>query len=203
MRLRAELEDGQQVAGESRIGRSRSRIRSIRIEPAACEPLPETLEAIEAADLITLGPGSLYTSVIPHLLIEGVARAIARSGAIKAYVCNLMWQPGETVGYSASDHVRAILEHAAGARRPLRGGARLLDYVVVNSRKVPAPLARRYSRQDAQPVEVDLEALEAQGVQVLAEDLLAAGRVVRHRPDRLARLLLALARLGRRERVMT
>ncbi len=196
VRLEAELEDGDQVAGESRIGRSRARISRIRLSPARCEPLPETLQAIEAADLITLGPGSLYTSVIPHLLIDGIARAIARSSAIKAYICNLMWQPGETIGYSASDHVQAIEGHSRNGRR------RFLDYVVVNSRKVPAPLACRYARQHARQVEVDMEALQARGVQVLAEDLLAAGRAVRHEPRRLAQLLVTLAELGRRERAV-
>lgn len=199
VRLQAELEDGSRLTGESRIGRCRFPIRRIHLSPRLCDPLPEALEAIAAADLISLGPGSLYTSVIPHLLVRGMARAIARSRAVKTYVCNLMGQPGETAGYTASDHVRAILDHAG---RPARA-RRWLDCVVVNSRKVPAGLARRYARRRAYPVAVDLEALGMQGVQVLMDDLLAGGPVVRHHADRLARLLIALARQGKRERDLT
>jgi len=110
--LEATLEDGSKVLGESRISRSRARIEKIALRPRKCPPLRETLEAIAEADLITLGPGSLFTSVIPNLLVEGVPQAICESPAIKAYVVNLMWQPGETSGFSASDHVRAILDHS-------------------------------------------------------------------------------------------
>jgi len=195
--LLAELENGRTVHGESRIGRSRSRIRALRLSHNPCQPLPETLEAIARADLITLGPGSLYTSVIPHLLMNGVPQALAASRAVKAYVCNLMSQPGESIGYTAADHLRAILAHAGvnHARRPL------LDYVIVNSRKAPPRVIHRYSRHRAHQVETDWESLSAQRVQVLAEDLLAEGPVVRHHPARLAALLVGLARQGKMERL--
>src|SRR5580700_621671 len=103
--LEAELENGRTMVGESKISKSRSRIKWIRIRPRICRPLPETLEAIERADLITFGPGSLFTSVIPNVLVQGIPRAIRRSRALKAYFVNLMTQPGETTSFSASEHV--------------------------------------------------------------------------------------------------
>ncbi|MEO7651352.1 MAG: gluconeogenesis factor YvcK family protein, partial [Bryobacteraceae bacterium] len=105
--LEAVLEDKTRIIGESRISKSKSRIDRVRLRPASCRPLPETLAAIAGADVITLGPGSLYTSVIPNLLVKGIPEAIRESLAIKAYFSNLMWQPGETMGFSASDHVKA------------------------------------------------------------------------------------------------
>src|SRR6266849_4214315 len=104
--LEATLEDGRHVTGETRISKSSSPISRIRLRPGKCLPLPDTLKAIAGADLITLGPGSLFTSIIPNLLVEGVSKAIRRSPAIKAYFVNLMWQPGETMSFRASDHVR-------------------------------------------------------------------------------------------------
>src|SRR5277367_154546 len=112
--LQAELDDGTIVSGETRISRSRRGIHRIRLTPSRCKPLPETLEAIAEADLITLGPGSLFTSVIPNLLVSGVSKAIRNSPALKAYFVNLMWQPGETIDFRASDHIRAIRRHAGG-----------------------------------------------------------------------------------------
>src|SRR5579872_1108366 len=110
--LEAELENGRIVTGETRISKSRARIHRIRLAPRVCKPLPETLEAIAQADLITFGPGSLFTSLIPNLLVQGIPEAIRRSRAMKAYFVNLMWQPGETIGFRASDHVEALLRHA-------------------------------------------------------------------------------------------
>ena len=109
---RAELENGRIVTGESKISKSRSPIKCVRLRPGICKPLPETLEAIQRADLITFGPGSLFTSVIPNVLVQGIPQAIRRSKALKAYFVNLMWQPGETTGFRASDHVSAINRHA-------------------------------------------------------------------------------------------
>ena len=184
VRLEAQLESGRSRTGETRISGSPERIKSIRLKPRHCPPLPESLEAIRRADAITLGPGSLYTSVIPNLLVDGVAEAIAGSSAVKIYVCNLMWQPGETEGYTAADHVRAIQEHA-------RVG--LIDYIVVNSRNPSAAARRRYAEQNAWPVETDSAELEKLGVEVISSNLLAPGKVVRHDPVRLARLIVDLA----------
>jgi uncharacterized cofD-like protein len=183
--LEARLENGATVAGETSISKSRSRIESIRLRPRKCDPLPETLEAIEQADLITLGPGSLFTSVVPNLLVSGIAGAIRGSRAIKAYFVNLMWQPGETMGFTASDHVRAIHKHAGGP---------LLDYVVVNSRPVTASLRRRYARQDVRPVENDLDNLFEMGLKVMAGNLMINEQNrVRHNPEEIAAIALKLA----------
>jgi len=190
--LEATLENGKKVVGETKITRSRSRISRIRLRPARCLPLPETLEAIAAADLITLGPGSLFTSVIPNLLVKGIPDAIRKSEAIKAYFVNLMWQPGETMGFLASDHVRAIDSHA----RP-----RLLDYAIVNVASVRPYLRRKYLSQQVRPVEVDLEALNGLGVEVVAGHLLHESTTVRHDPAAVAAVALRLASKGRQRRL--
>ncbi len=187
--LEARLEGGRSVKGESRITESRGAVKSIRLKPRRCVPLPESLAAIAEADLITIGPGSLYTSVIPNLLVEGIPEAIMGSRALKVYVCNLMWQPGETEHYSAADHVRAIYNHAPGLT---------FDYAVVSANRIPAALRRRYARENALPVEVDTRELEDLGVKVLSEKLTAKGAVVRHDPDLVADLLVRLARSNRK-----
>ncbi len=189
--LKAELEDGTVVRGETRISRSRSRIRRISLEPERCRPMEETLAAIADADLITLGPGSLYTSVVPNLLVDGIAQAIAASPAVKAYFVNLMWQPGETMHFTAADHVLAILDHA---RRPI------LDYAVVNSRGVSEEMRKKYESEQAQPVEVDLDRLTGFGITLVGRDLLQEGEKVRHSPEAIAAVALELASEGRRRR---
>ena len=135
---------GTHVIGETNISRSRTAIRSIRLRPRRARPMGDTLTAIAQADLITLGPGSLYTSVIPNLLVEGISAAIRRSPALKAYFVNLMWQPGETVNYTASDHLRALHQHAGG---------KLVDYAILNVRPIQLALRKRYEKQQALPVE--------------------------------------------------
>ncbi|MCS7313862.1 MAG: YvcK family protein [Bryobacterales bacterium] len=189
--LEAVLADGTKVQGETRISRSRSRIRRVRLRPPRARPLPETLEAIAQADLVTLGPGSLFTSVVPNLLVEGIPEALRRSPAVKAYFVNLMWQPGETMHFTAADHVEALFRHA---------GQGWLDYVIVNTRPVSPQLRARYARRRAQPVEVDMERLERLGVKVIARELLQEGEKVRHDPEAVARLALELAAEGRRRR---
>ncbi|MBZ5609147.1 MAG: YvcK family protein [Acidobacteriia bacterium] len=189
--LEAELENGRVVTGETRISKSRSPIRWIRLRPRICKPLAETLEAIDRADLITLGPGSLFTSVVPNLLVKGIPEAIRRSRALKSYFVNLMCQPGETIGFRASDHVAAIHRHA---------GFPLLDVVVVNTRAISARQRRKYAAQKAMPVLNDLDRLAAQGLQVVAADLLGEGEIVRHDPRAAAQVVLELARRGRSAR---
>lgn len=188
VKLEAQLQSGRSRTGETRISGSRERIKSIRLKPRKCQPLPESLDAIAQADAITFGPGSLYTSVIPNLLVEGVPDAIARSKAVKIYICNMMWQPGETEGYTAADHVRAIHDHAK---------QRLLDYVVVNSQQPAAAVRRRYAKQNAWPVDVDVAEIESLGVQVISANLLAEAKAVRHDSERLAKLIVKMARKGR------
>ncbi len=188
--LEAELEGGRVVAGETTISSSRRRIHRVRLVPRRVRPLPEVLEAIREADLILIGPGSLYTSIIPNLLVEGVAETIRHSHATRVYIANLMTQPGETQGYTVGDHVRAIYEHT-------RPG--LLDWVVVNRKPVSRNALRRYRRQGAEPVVPDLEDLHRLGVGCVTGDLLYLEGVVRHDQERLTRLLLEeFVKRGRR-----
>ena len=189
--LEARLVNGQTVLGETRISRSRCRIESVSLVPPAARPLDETLDAIANADLITLGPGSLFTSIVPNLLVKGIPAAIRRSPAIKAHFVNLMWQPGETSNFTASDHVEAIHRHAGG---------RLLDCVVVNTAPISPRLLRRYAAERALPVEIDLEQLTGMGVSIIGRELLEESEKVRHDPRAIADVALELAAAGRRKR---
>jgi uncharacterized cofD-like protein len=193
--LEASLRDGSVVRGESKISRSRQPIESVRLQPDDCEPLAETLEAIAKADLITLGPGSLYTSVIPNLLVQGISEAIERSPAMKVYFVNLMWQPGETINFSASQHVAAIHAHA---------GRTLIDCAVLNTAAIPPALKRKYARAHVKPVENDIDQLNVMGLKVVTADLLADTaplEKVRHSPDALAEVVIDLASRSRAHQV--
>jgi len=189
--LEAVLDDGTVLRGESRISRSRRRICRIRLQPNRVRPLKETLEAIAGADLITLGPGSLFTSVIPNLLVSGIPKAIRQSRALKAYFVNLMTQPGETTNFSALDHVLAVDAHAAG---------KLLDTVVVSTSRISPVVRRRYAEQNSAPIENDIEGLERMGLKVIGADLLQKGRKVRHNPGATARVAVDLAMKAREAR---
>jgi uncharacterized cofD-like protein len=190
--LEAILENGQRIKGETKISRSRRRIETVQLRPRRCRPLPATVAAIAKADLITLGPGSLFTSVIPNLLVEGISDAIRRSPAIKAYFVNLMWQPGETTNFRASDHIAAIHRHSSG---------KLLDCAVVNARDIKPSLRRRYAREHSAPVENDFEQMTAMGVHVVCGDLVQQSDVVRHNPDAIAAIAMELAIEGRKRRL--
>jgi uncharacterized cofD-like protein len=189
--LEAVLEDGARTIGETRISRSRKRIKCVRLVPRKVRPLAATLDAIAEADLITMGPGSLFTSVVPNLLVSGIPAAIRQSRALKAYFVNLMWQPGETMNFCASDHIRAIHRHARG---------KLLDYAVVNLRPIRPAVKQRYARTLAMPVENDVDNILQMGIQVMAVNLLQQGERVRHDPDQIAAVAVRLAREGRRGR---
>jgi uncharacterized cofD-like protein len=179
--LEAELEDGTVVAGETNISKSRKRIRRVRLVPRHVRPVPEVLQAIRAADLILVGPGSLYTSIIPNLLVEQVTEAIQHARATCVYIANLMTQPGETEDYSVADHVRAIYEHT-------RQG--LFNFVVINRTRVTPRLLRRYEAQGAEPVEPSLKELQRMGLSYVTADLLHQDGVIRHDQARLTNLLL-------------
>jgi len=179
--LEAELEDGSVIAGETNISRSRVRIRRVRLVPRRVHPVPEVIEAIRGADLVLVGPGSLYTSLIPNLLVEGVVKAILASRATCVYIANLMTQPGETEHYSVADHVRAIYEHTR---------KRLFDFAVINRTPASPRLLRRYRAQDAEPVQPSFKELERMGLRYVAADLLHQDGVIRHDYTRLANLLL-------------
>jgi uncharacterized cofD-like protein len=179
--LEAELEDGNTVAGETNISKSRKRICRVRLVPRRVRPVPEVLEAIRAADLILIGPGSLYTSIIPNLLVEQVTEAILHARATCVYIANLMTQPGETENYSVADHVRAIYEHT-------RNG--LFDFVVINRSRVTPRLLRRYEAQRAEPVDPSLKELARMRLKYVTADLLHQDGVIRHDQARLTNLLL-------------
>lgn len=164
--LEATFENGTQVQGESKISDFKKaqdcRIQSVRLLPEHPKALPEAVHAIEEADLILLGPGSLYTSVIPNLLVDGISEAVCASKAMKIYICNIMTQDGETEGMTASDHVKALLRHS---------GPGLVDICLCNSAPVRPGLLERYKEEDAAPIVVDKEAIEALGVGLVTRPL--------------------------------
>jgi uncharacterized cofD-like protein len=179
--LVAKLENGRQVHGETRITASRSRIQRLMLSPRRVRPMPKAIEAIRKADLILLGPGSLYTSILPNLLIPEIASAISKSKARRVYIANLMTQPGETAGYALTDHLRAIQQHVPH---------RVIDWVVANRQAVSPEIARRYRAEGAEPVAIDIPALQKLGFRVILDNLLEEHAVIRHDAKRLACLLL-------------
>ncbi|HXM92693.1 MAG TPA: YvcK family protein [Candidatus Dormibacteraeota bacterium] len=180
--LVATLTNGRVVRGETRITASRVPIKKLTLSPRRrVRPLPKAIEAIGQADLILLGPGSLYTSILPNLLIPEIANAIARSDAPRVYIANLMTQPGETAGYALADHLRAIQRHVP---------RRVIDWVVANRRTISPSVARRYRAEGAQPVAIDHFELHKLGPRLLLANLLVEHGVIRHNHKRLARLLL-------------
>ena len=185
VRLGAVYTDGSQVLGESVIPEQGKKIEKVFLEPSNATALPEAIEAIMHADVVVLGPGSLYTSIIPNLLIPGFAEALAQTPALCIYVCNVMTQPGETDGYSASDHVSALLAHL--------GPPSVLDYVLVNNASVSSAQAKKYAKQGAYPVRVDAAAIERMGIKVHLADVLDQRNLVRHNSLKLAQEIIRLA----------
>jgi uncharacterized cofD-like protein len=182
--LCAEMSDGTVVEGESSITRAGGTIRRVFLKPSRVSPLQEALDAIADADLIVLGPGSLYTSVLPNLLVDGIVGALRRSRALKVYVCNVMTQHGETRAFRASDHARVLLE---------QGGRGLFDYVLVNTRRPRnQELLARYSQEGAEPVDPDVEGIRALGLHPVSEDLISEEELVRHDPRKITAVLLQL-----------
>ena len=205
--LVAELEDGRVIRGETNIVESRSSIKRLRLSSDNCQPLPETLEAIKHADIITIGPGSLYTSIIPNLLVDGIVEAMSDSPALKIYICNIMTQPGETDGFDAEDHLRVLFDYSPNLE---------LDYALVNSAPIHDELREKYLADGAAQVEcgaafgsglgsgpgtelddelqnVCIEAADrTHCFRVSYRDVLHEDGLVRHDPNKLARLLLAI-----------
>jgi len=181
--LEASFEDGTEVRGETRITASKGKIRELHLVPPDVEPLPQTLEAIAAADLITIGPGSLFTSLIPNLLVRGIPEAVLESPAIRVFICNLMTQANESLSLTASDHIRALNDHA---------GVQLFDFSLIN-RKIASPeMKAKYALEGASQIVVDMEAIEALGVCPVLGDYLEEGAVARHATDQVAHDLMAL-----------
>ena len=182
--LRAIMTDGSQIEGETRISKSRKRIGRLELIPSKVKPLRDALEAIAAADLITMGPGSLYTSVIPNLLVDGMGTAIRRSKAAKAYFVNLMWQPWETMNFSASEHIRAIHDH---------GGKGTVQRAILNTTPLSGSQRRLYAAEKVFPVELDTPRILEMGVEVVGRPLLAKAQKVRHDSMAIARIAVELA----------
>jgi uncharacterized cofD-like protein len=178
------MEDGTHVRGETNITASKGRIRELFLIPSDPEPLPQTLEAIAEADVITIGPGSLFTSLIPNLLVRGIAKAIIASPAVKIYVCNLMTQANESLGRTAADHIRALDEHAQG---------KLFDYALINRKPASPEMKAKYESEGQAQIVADLDAIEAIGVCPVLGDYLAEGEVARHDTAQVAKDLLELA----------
>ena len=190
--LWAHFEDGSMVVGESKIAAAKnerhSRIKRVELAPEDAKVLPECIKAIEDANIIVLGPGSLYTSIIPNLLIDGIVDAIRSSDALKLYVCNVMTQPGETDEYSVSEHIQELFAHAGG---------KLFDYCLINSRPVPQGVLKRYIEDGAEQVKRDDEFVQKLDVEIISAPVTApynAGKrnLVRHDPDKLAREILRI-----------
>jgi uncharacterized cofD-like protein len=181
--LKGEMEDGSVVTGETNIAHSDLKIKRIALSPADAPPLPEVLEAIETADVIVIGPGSVYTSIVPNLLVHGIAEALHRSRAKKVYICNVMTQPGETDGFSASDHVKAIDGHVS---RPV------FDYILVNTGVPSLELLNKYRQTGATLVESDPDRIRRMGYRPIAGNFISQTDVVRHDPESLAEAIMRL-----------
>jgi uncharacterized cofD-like protein len=182
--LEALMEDGTRVLGETKITASKGRIKELFLVPANVEPLPQTLQAIARADIISIGPGSLFTSLIPNLLVHGIAEAIVHSKAIKVYICNLMTQANESLGLSAADHIRALNSHAH---------QQLFDYALINRTPVSDQLKAKYALEGACQIVADVEPIKALGVIPVLGDYLEEAGVARHNTSRVATDLVQLA----------
>ncbi len=183
VRLDAVFTDGTVAEGESHIPEVHKQIRRVRLFPEHVEPVQSAIDAITSADAIVLGPGSLYTSIMPNLLVDGIADALRKSKAIKIYICNVMTQPGETDGYTASMHAKAIIDHA---------GSGVIDYMLVNSTPISDTMKAEYAEQGAYPVIVDEEAINALGIGFVRADLINETDLIRHDPDKLCRAVMHL-----------
>ena len=183
LRLEALMQDGTRVRGETKISATPGGISRLSIVPADAMPLPQALEAIADADIISIGPGSLFTSCIPNLLVNGVPDAIRSSRGLCVYIGNLMTQPNESTGLTASQHIKAIREHAGG---------KLFDYALFNSAPVPEQLRARYAAENSEPLVNDLDAIRSLGVTPILGDYLDASQFARHNADRIAADLLEL-----------
>ena len=187
--LVARMDDGSLVRGETNITASHRPIAELMLDPPGPEPLPETIAAIERADLITVGPGSLYTSLITNLLVEGVPTALASARGLRVYVCNLMTQANESLGLSASEHIERMYDHT---RAPI------FDCALINTAPFSAETLARYAAEGAEPILADIERVQALGVRVIAGEFASEGNVVRHAAERVTETLLGLGRAAAR-----
>lgn len=181
--LVARMDDGSIVRGETRISATKRRIVQLMLEPKKVEPLPETLEAIARADLITIGPGSLYTSLITNLLVNGIPQALAAAKGKRIFICNLMTQANESLDLTASQHIERIYEHA---------GQPIFDYALVNTAPVSRSIRQRYAEEGATPIKPDIARIEAMGIRCIAANFAAKGNILRHNADQVAECVLKI-----------
>ncbi|MHC1759330.1 MAG: uridine diphosphate-N-acetylglucosamine-binding protein YvcK [Negativicutes bacterium] len=183
VKISARMTDGTIINGESNISCANKRIQRVTMEPSDVPAVQSALNAIRDADIVVLGPGSLYTSVIPNLLVGDIVQALRNTRAMRVYVCNVMTQPGETDHYTASDHVKALFDH---------GGQGIVDYVLVNVEEIASCLLDHYAREGACPVKADIDELEQMGVTVIPAQLVNESNWVRHDPERLAQSIFSM-----------
>lgn len=183
VRLVAEYEDGTEILGESKISAQNKPIKRVYLNQKDCQATPEAISAIKGAEVIVIGPGSLYTSVIPNLLIEEITKSILESKAIKIYVCNIMTQSGETDNYKASEHIEAVVAHAK---------SKLIDYCILNLARIPPEFLEKYRKEHAFPVVADSQQVEEMGFTVIKDDLLSTKNYVRHDSQKLAKIIVDL-----------
>ncbi len=189
--LSAIMDDDTIVRGETNISASKRSIRELILSPADAGPLPETLDAIAAADLITLGPGSLYTSLITNLLVRGIPEAIAASSATRVFICNLMTQANESLGLTAAQHIEKILDHARACGLPK--DAKIFDYALINTSPIRPSTLAQYAREGQSPIEADLDRIRSLGVEPITGNFVHEGEVLRHSYDHVAETVLKLA----------
>ena len=189
--LVASMDDGSIVRGETQISATRRRIVELTLEPAKVSHLPEILDAIARSDLITLGPGSLFTSLITNLLVDGIPEALAKASGLRVFICNLMTQANESLGLTASQHIERVYEHA---RQPI------FDYALINTSPVSDSIRQRYAVEGAALIEPDIDRVESLGIKCITGDFASEGDVLRHAADRVAETVLALGLDAKRHR---
>ncbi len=183
IKLKAKLKNGKEVYGQSNIAKSKVAIESIQIIPSNCKPYEQALKALKSADVVILGPGSLYTSIIPNLLIPGVKEILESDRILKIYICNIMTQPGETDGYTVSDHIKAIFKHSSN---------KVIDYVVVNDGIPRESLLKKYRSENSYIVKIDKEEIIKLGVKMVCAKLIEDGEYIRHSPSLLNKTIMKL-----------
>ncbi|REJ10135.1 gluconeogenesis factor YvcK family protein [Halobacillus trueperi] len=181
MNLHAEMEDGTVVTGESSIPKQNKKIKRVYVSPTPIQPLPEAVEAIKSADLIVISPGSLYTSILPNIIIPEIGQALKETKAMVTYICNVMTQEGETSGYTAADHIQALFDHI---------GEGVLQSVIVHNQPIDQGVRAAYAEENAEPVIYDIERIKSMGLKVIEEDIIDHSKpMLRHDTEKLAKLL--------------
>ncbi|MGV2621557.1 UNVERIFIED_CONTAM: YvcK family protein [Halobacillus marinus] len=184
MSLHAEMEDGTIVTGESLIPKQNKRIKKVFVSPTPVQPLPEAVEAINAADLIVISPGSLYTSILPNIIIPEIGEALRETKAKVTYICNVMTQEGETSGYTAADHIQALFDHI---------GEGVLQSVIVHNQPIDRGVRKAYAEENAEPVVYDIDRIKSMGIEVIEEDIIDRSKsMLRHDTEKIARLLQSM-----------